>query len=291
MTFSNYWHPAKKYDEWWYFTLFCDDGCLISGNFKISGKKPTLWVFVNEKGKRGVYFSKTFSFSEFSASKDSFSVRIGDSFFEEKDGLFVLKVDINGLVLDVSFKGVIDWNDNVLEKRMRDGQQVNWIVPCLKGSFDGVLDFKGEKRNIAGSAFHDYVWHNLNVSSMLRFKEWFWGIGYGEDFSCLFVDVRLKGDDFRALCISDQNKVVSSFKDFDDTKSGFFVSDDRLRISHEGSCILDESVGFNEKIDFSGKNLFSKLFLDFWGLSLHYSGGSFGSGKCGNFYFEKLTRR
>ena len=54
--FSNAHHPAKKYCEWWYFTLFFEPKSVISGIFKIENKTPEIWIFIKKENQAHKYF-------------------------------------------------------------------------------------------------------------------------------------------------------------------------------------------------------------------------------------------
>jgi hypothetical protein len=206
--FSNAHHPAKKYCEWWYFTLFFEPKSVISGIFKIENKTPEIWIFIKKENQAPVYIRKKFPYKSFSASEKCCEVRIGDNIFVEKNGAYQVKINFPELTLDVVFKRTLIWDDNLIERPLSKKEKISWLVPCVKGEFSGKLILAGKTETISGLAFHDHVWHNINAIKMLRnFKEWFWGISYSAKETLLYVDVNLgKRGDFKFVFFSDGKK-------------------------------------------------------------------------------------
>jgi hypothetical protein len=190
VVFSNAHHPARKYCEWWYFTFFFAPKSVVSGIFKIENKTPEVWIFLKEAGQEAIYLRRTFSFKDFSASREHCDVRIGDNAFWEESGSYKVKISFPEIQLEASFKKSFDWGDNLIARQLSKKEKIFWLVPCVRGKFSGKLTAKGKAKFISGSAFHDHVWHNISAIKMFRsFKEWFWGINYSAKETHLFANV------------------------------------------------------------------------------------------------------
>ena len=294
MMFSNAWHPSERYDEWWYFALFCDDGTLISGNLEIRNNKPGVWVFIDSKGQSPVYVKENFSYNKFKASKEFCDIRIGDnSISEDKDG-FSVDMTVKGCSVSVKVKKLVDWKDNVIQKDFNVGS-ASWIVPCVKGSFEGEMCIKGEKKVLKGFAFHDHLWHDFSLKNFFDFDEWFWGVGYSKDSALLFGRVSLKKDSFSLLYLKDKDKTFF-LKEGNENKRLRFVrsgrkTPERIDIMMDGKVLANIAIEKHSGVSILGDGLAHRL------LSEHVFGLSHNIGKFkaddlgGKFYSESLVKR
>jgi len=122
--FSNAHHPAKKYSEWWYFTLFFKPKSVISGIFKIENKTPEIWIFIKKEGQKPIFIRKAFSFKDFSASTEHCQVHLDHNIFEEKNGSYRIKINFPEIKLNVSFKKTFDWTDNIISQPLGKKEKI-----------------------------------------------------------------------------------------------------------------------------------------------------------------------
>ncbi len=243
--FSDAHHPAKKYCEWWYFTFFYGPGDVAAGIFKIENNVPEIWIFVKESGQEAVYLRRKFPRKLFSASTEKCDVRIGENYFREVNGGYEINFDLGQVRLDVKFHRTIDWPDNIIERDLGEGEEVRWIVPCLKGEFSGTISVADKTKDIGGLAFHDHVWHNISQVKMYPdFKSWLWGINYSPDGFSLYAKV-----------------------DFGPRRKFSFIfslsGDARLRVIDDPRLLIDKSPDSSViEISYQGKSLHRlKLFV------------------------------
>jgi hypothetical protein len=205
--FDNSWHPRRStYKEWWYFTLFCDDGTKIAGALFVTQKDAGIWL--SYYGKNNREYERMYPLPKFTASKERCEVSLGKNRFSCDDVRLEMHLEEKDIILDVTARNTARWGDNTLAYKIED-YQLHWIVPFLRGEFTGRVRIGKTDKVISGLVFHDHVWHNLkgNLDLLLNMRSWNWGIGYTKDSSLLYVHVDYKKKPFKFLCIHDKDGV------------------------------------------------------------------------------------
>jgi hypothetical protein len=205
--FDNAWHPRKStYKEWWYFTLFCDDGSKIAGALSVSDKDSDIWISYYGKHKKEI--ERKYPLKRFWASEKVCEVSIGKNRLTSDDSRLDLHILEDNFKLDISARNTVRWKDNTLKFGIGK-KQVRWIVPFLRGEFAGEVQIGQTKKTIKGLLFHDHVWHTLkgDLDLLINMRSWVWGIGYTKDTSLLFVDVKYQKKPFRFVCLHDAKGV------------------------------------------------------------------------------------
>ncbi len=284
MKFSNAWHPAKKYSEWWYFTLFCENRYMISGVFGIRNKKPHVWLSINHKKKKPRYLYKRYSPHEFQASKEICKVRIKDNnLVGDGKNLFICMREGN-VELDVNLEKAVEWKDNALDLNM-GSEQVKWIVPCLRGRVVGRLKIGSREYELDGEGFHDHVWHNIGVfNGAKNLREWFWGLSYGKNMTSLWVLVKMKNGVFKHLCINEDGRTISTNKELDPKKVLFMKKGhppEKIHIGYE-DIFIKNKFDYFQHIPCLGQNTLARTIENALKISKVHAMGKFedrGNGK------------
>ena len=206
--FSDFWHPSKNKFccEWWYFSFFLKGGGVISICYSINGGNPNgkIWASIHLPEKKHIFISEKYDDAE--ASKEEVYVNLGGNTIREEKGNYSLYFSNNKISLNIGGKNKIKLKNNIFIKKSEFGT-ISWIIPVLKGSFQGELKIGKENYEIEGIMFHDHVLRDIKPKkSLFSFKKWIWGVQYSKNQTILFVNVDFEKS-FNYLLIEKNGKV------------------------------------------------------------------------------------
>ena len=164
--FSNFWHPSKNRFccEWWYFTFFLKNNGIISVCYAIEGgvQKGKVWISINLPQKKPIFIFERYENVE--ASEKEVYVDIGGNIIHEENGKYFLQFCNNKISLDIEGRDNKKLKDNILIKKAGLGV-IKWIIPVLKGNFQGQLRIGDENYEIEGIMFHDHVLRDIRLKN------------------------------------------------------------------------------------------------------------------------------
>lgn len=212
--FSNFWHPSKNKlcSEWWYFCLFLKNGGIIAICYSINGgnQEGKIWASISLPNEKHIFISE--KYDDVEASEKEVYVNLGGNTVRENKGDYSLYFSNKKIFLDISGKNKFKMKNNIFIKKAELGT-ISWIIPVLKGKFNGELKIGDKVHKIEGIMFHDHVLRDLKPrKSLLSFQKWIWGIQYNKNQTILFVNVDFKKT-FNYLLI-EKNRKVKKTNDF-----------------------------------------------------------------------------
>lgn len=187
--------------EWWYFDCQFDDGSTLVVTFsnkphtEPSGPlTPTVLIIRQLADGTRLHLEPTFPAAEFSAATDRCDVRIGPNTVTGDLDHYVLHVEADGIVADVTIdREAPSW---------RPGAGINyfdsarthylaWVVPVPFGRVSATISDAGTTSELTGSAYHDHNWGNHLMGSFL--DHWYWGRAHVADYTVVYVRMTTKG--------------------------------------------------------------------------------------------------
>lgn len=187
--------------EWWYFDCQFDDGSTLVVTFSNkphtdpSGPlTPTVLIIRQLADGTRLHLEPTFPASEFHAATDRCDVRIGPNTVTGDLDHYVLHVEGDGIVADVTIdREAPSW---------RPGAGINyfdsarthylaWVVSVPYGRVSATITESGATSQVSGSAYHDHNWGNHLMGSFL--DHWYWGRAHVADYTVVYVRMTTKG--------------------------------------------------------------------------------------------------
>jgi hypothetical protein len=187
--------------EWWYFDCQFDDGSTLVVTFSNkphtdpSGPlTPTVLIIRQLADGTRLHLEPTFPASEFHAATDRCDVRIGPNTVTGDLDHYVLHVEGDGIVADVTIdREAPSW---------RPGAGINyfdsarthylaWVVRVPYGRVSATITESGATSQVSGSAYHDHNWGNHLMGSFL--DHWYWGRAHVADYTVVYVRMTTKG--------------------------------------------------------------------------------------------------
>lgn len=275
---------------WQYFLLLCDGGTKIAGAIAKCGMLSEIWLSVY--GAETAAFDLYFPGSALNLSPRGCSLR--SNFLIGGAGRIWLRIAEQGIELEATGRSTVDWPDNRMVHATAAGD-VDWVVPFLRGDFQGSLTINGRKRSISGLMFHDAVSHDLRVGTpgfLNDFRSWTWGWLCGDDLTVLFVDVRSRTAPFRFLCVAGPDGIVSSNSGIG--PDGFNVAYggrypyDAIELEYGGRPI---SLSLTDRRPVLHGRSIEKLFMRLWKPKYHSFGFWRWGDRAGTAYVESLRLR
>ena len=165
--------------EWWYFDSKYPDGSSLVIVFFTKpvtsfakGFKPFVSLnYINPNGKE---IRTTVEADDYSFSRDTCDVRIGDSYI--KGDLNHYEINFRNaeaecrLVLDGS---VPSWRPDSGHIYFGEKDFFAWLPSVPEGAVKGTLTTDGETIELSGTGYHDHNWGNKLM--ILLMNDWYWG--------------------------------------------------------------------------------------------------------------------
>lgn len=187
--------------EWWYFDCQFDDGSTLVVTFSNkphtdpSGPLTPIVLIIRQlpDGSR-IHLEPTFAADEFSASTEKCDVRIGPNRVSGDLDEYVLHVESEGLVADVTItRAAPSWRPGagISYFDSKKDHYLAWVVPVPYGTVAATITENGSTTQVSGSAYHDHNWGNHLMGSFL--DHWFWGRAHIADYTLVYVRMTTKG--------------------------------------------------------------------------------------------------
>ncbi len=268
-SFSNTWHPTKNRlgREWWYFTLFCNDGSIIAGNFCVYGGRKLagdLWLSVYLADGTVREFPRIRA-RPVRVEQGRVYVAFGENYFSEVDGEYRVFVHEGDLSLQFTGKAGLHWKENVTSFEDGKGSIADWIIPVLKGNFAGSLVLKGRERKINGFFFHEYVFISVCLPFLLSIRGWVWGVTYQDNQSVLFAQCYLKPKPVRFVFVEKNGRV------FHPEKYTLQWLKDSVRVTLPSGEVIFPIESLSRVTSFRGKNRFLSFLRSFLGFRKYHA--------------------
>jgi len=183
--------------EWWYFDAGFDDGSTTVAVFNTKPMthpkgplKPSILLIMKSPDGKQVRLTPEFKAEEFSSAGDGCEVSIGGNHVRGDLDRYELHVEVDSYAADLAFtRKAPSWRPGAgVSYSGRDrNNYFGWVVPIPYGTVEGKVVFEGEKRQVAGTCYHDHNWGN--VSPGLTIDHWYWGRAHVGDFTVIFVEM------------------------------------------------------------------------------------------------------
>jgi predicted secreted hydrolase len=181
--------------EWWYFDANFDDGSTAVIVFfttpMLDFKGPVIpQVSLSITRPNGDKIEKLLNSSadQFSASKDTCDVRIGENWVKGDLKQYDLQVEIEGVVADLTFIGIVPaWHPNQDKAYYgNDDHYFAWLPAIPYGVVEGSLSYDGEDHKVNGNGYHDHNWGTIGLYDITDY--WYWGRARIGDYSLIFAE-------------------------------------------------------------------------------------------------------
>lgn len=180
--------------EWWYFDADFDDGSTAVVTYTSRPATnprgdlvPTLLLILKNAQGEKVRLSKEFEPGELSASAEGCDVRIGVKGDLET---YELHAEAGDCAADLTIKrSGPSWRpgSGITYSGRKEERYFGWVVPITYGTVEGSITFKGEKKQVSGTCYHDHNWGNFSLDSAI--DHWYWGRAHVGDFTVVFVEM------------------------------------------------------------------------------------------------------
>jgi hypothetical protein len=183
--------------EWWYFDAEFDDGSTAVVTYTSrpatspKGKlRPILLLIMKSSEGENVRLTKEFEPGDFSASAEGCDVHIGPNSVKGDLDSYELHAELEDCSADLSItRSGPSWRpgSGVTYSGRKEDRYFGWVVPVTYGTVEGTIVFKGEKKRVTGSCYHDHNWGNFSLQSAI--DHWYWGRAHVGDFTVVFVEM------------------------------------------------------------------------------------------------------
>ncbi len=167
--------------EWWYFDAHLEDSTTVvivfyTKPFTEIKKGLIPFITINIDRPNGISIKKAYygKAEEFSASKDSCNIVIGENFFKGNLKNYEIYFKDEELTINVKFKRTTEsWRPKTgYFIYGNQGKEFAWLVPVPKGKAQVSYKYKGKKYVSQGSCYHDHNFGNTNMANVIN--HWYW---------------------------------------------------------------------------------------------------------------------
>lgn len=171
--------------EWWYADAALEDGSMLAVVFYTKllpdfdkGMSPTVQVTYTAPDGRQYDFFNILEVADASyATAGACDVRIGKNYFRGGLDKYEIHVEseMEGYCIDLVMDRTADsWRPgwDGLNIYGSEASVLGWFVAVPQGTADVTIDFKGEKKTLKGSVYHDHNWGNIGLP--ILYNHWYW---------------------------------------------------------------------------------------------------------------------
>ncbi len=183
--------------EWWYFDCEFDDGSTAvvtytsrPANNPKGDLRPTLLLIMKSAEGDKVRLTKEFEPGDLSASVEGCDVRIGPNTVKGDLNRYEMQAEADDCAVDLTLTRVgPSWRpgSGITYGGRKEERYFGWVVPVTFGTVEGTVTFKGEKKQVKGTCYHDHNWGNFSLQSAI--DHWYWGRAHVGDFTVVFVQM------------------------------------------------------------------------------------------------------
>jgi hypothetical protein len=183
--------------EWWYFDAEFDDGGKAVVVFNTSPLthpkgplRPSLLLIMKTPKGKSVRLIPEFEAEELSSAAEGCDVRLKDNHVKGDLDCYELHAEVESYSADLTYaRKAPSWRpgSGVSYSGRDKSRYFGWVVPIPYGTVEGTVVFRGEKRQVKGTCYHDHNWGN--VSPGLAIDHWYWGRAHVGDFTVIFVEM------------------------------------------------------------------------------------------------------
>ena len=183
--------------EWWYFDAEFDDGSTAVVTYTSrpatnpKGElRPTMLLIMKSAEGEKVRLTDEFKPGDFSASAEGCDVRIGSNTVKGDLDSYELHAALEDCSADLTFtRSGPSWRpgSGITYSGRKEERFFGWVVPITYGTVEGTITFKGEKKQVKGTCYHDHNWGNFSLNSAI--DHWYWGRAHVGDFTVVFVQM------------------------------------------------------------------------------------------------------
>jgi hypothetical protein len=181
--------------EWWYFDAHFDDGStavvvfstkpLLERNGPL---KPNISLTITRPdGTKAARFP-LFPPGQFSAAKEACDVRIGSNRAQGDLHRYEVRVEMDGLAVDLNFTGIVPpWRPGAGKAYFGDlDHYFAWLPSIPYGTVEGMLTYDGQIHTVKGTGYHDHNWGNVGLNEVM--DHWYWGRAHLGDYTLIYVE-------------------------------------------------------------------------------------------------------
>lgn len=179
--------------EWWYFDANFEDGStavivfFTKPMFDFKGPViPQVSLSITRPNGDKIEKLLDFSADQFSASKETCAVRIGENWVKGDLKQYDIHVEIEDVVADLTFTGIVPaWHPNKDKAYYGDKDHYfAWLPAIPYGVAEGTLSYDGEDHQVIGNGYHDHNWGTIGLYDIT--DHWYWGRARIGDYSLIF---------------------------------------------------------------------------------------------------------
>jgi predicted secreted hydrolase len=181
--------------EWWYFDANFEDGStavivfFTKPMFDFKGPvTPQVSLSITRPNGDKIEKLADYSADQFSASKETCDVRIGENWVKGDLKRYDLHVEIDDVVADLTFTGIVPaWHPNMDKAYYGDNNHYfAWLPAIPYGVVEGSLSYEGEVHQVIGNGYHDHNWGTIGLYDIT--DHWYWGRARIGDYSLIFAE-------------------------------------------------------------------------------------------------------
>ncbi len=189
---------AKGTYEWWYFDAHLDNGAKMVVVFFTKPYtmphlplSPMIRINLELPDGRSVVKIMKFDAKEFSSSRESCDVRIGNNRFYGDLHHYTIQAEIDDVSVEVQLQGQIrPWRPK--SGHMYYGPEGSerffaWLPSVPQGAVSATFTVGDEKFSSAGVGYHDHNWGDAPIKSLIH--HWYWGRAEVGDFTVIAANI------------------------------------------------------------------------------------------------------
>lgn len=171
--------------EWWYFDTHLDDGAklvvvFMTKDFSDPGKPLKPVIRIDLTLPDGTAHSKIgeLDAADFTASKDSCDVRIGDNVFSGDLHTYTIRAKVEDLEIDLTLTGDVPaWRPETGYWYFGEDDEhyFAWLPSVPQGAVDATYSIGGQRSTAKGVGYHDHNWGNESMLKLMH--HWYWARG------------------------------------------------------------------------------------------------------------------
>ncbi|CAK6481356.1 lipocalin-like domain-containing protein [Peribacillus castrilensis] len=184
--------------EWWYFDAHLDNGAKMVVVFFTKPYtmphlplSPFIRLNIELPDGRSIQKIKTFDAKDFSSSRETCDVKIGDNRFYGDLQHYSIQAELDEVSVDVQLEGQISpWrpkSGHMYYGEKESEQLFAWLPSVPQGKVSATFTVGDEKFSSEGVGYHDHNWGDAPVKSLIH--HWYWGRAEIGNFTVIAANI------------------------------------------------------------------------------------------------------
>jgi len=175
-----------------------------------------------------------FEIDQFSASKDSCDVKMGNNYFRGDLKKYEIYIKDENIVLDLKITSQTEsWRSGTGHQFFDDEKKIfgAWLVAVPQGYVDAKIIYKGNDKSGEGSCYHDHNWGTVDMLAVRN--HWYWARAEMGPYTMVLADM-----------VGEKQFNYASTQNIFIAKGGKTIADDRDKLEvYRSNPIIQKEFG------------------------------------------------